>query len=86
MQEIPCHLMITTLLCFFVLCNISLIIINNMNISATLDTSFTAILTVNVKNGSIFSNIKSQVNAVNCTTFTNSPIEINGLKVLIYFY
>ena len=41
------------------LCNSSLIIINNMNISATVNTSFTAI--VNVKNDSKLSNVKVQL-------------------------
>ena len=64
----------------------SSIIIYNMNINATVNTSFTGIIVVNVQNRSKIINVKVQVNSHNCTTFNNHPKEINGLRVFIHHY
>ena len=42
---------------------------------------------MNVKDGSLV-NVKVQVitHTVNCTTFSNHPKEISGIKLFIYFY
>ena len=69
----------------FFLCNSSFIKIFNININATVNTSFTAILVVNVKNTSEMINVKVQVNS-HCTNLNKCPIEISGLKVLLCFY
>ena len=66
------------------LCNSSSVIYN-MNINATVNTSFAGITIVNVKDTSLV-NIKVQVNSLNCTTSNNHPIELNGLKVFVYSY
>ena len=56
-----------------------------MNINATVNTSFAGIIIMNVKDTSLV-NVKVQVNSLNCTTFNNHPIELNGLKVFVYSY
>ena len=66
--------------------NSSSVIIYNMKINATVNTSFTAILIVNIKNSSKVINVKVQVNSVNCTVFNNNPIEISGLKLFVYLF
>ena len=68
------------------LCNSSSIIIYNMKINATVNTSYTAILIVNVKDVSKVIDVKVQIYTVNCTTLNNHLAEINGLKVFVYFY
>ena len=62
-------------------------VIYNMNINATVNTSFTAFLIVNVKDSSLV-NVKVQVitHTDYCATFNNHPKEINGLKLFVYFY
>ena len=71
---------------FLLLYNCSSVIIYNMNINVTVNTSFTGILIMNVKDKSIMINVKVQVDIFNCPTFNNHPTEINGLKVLVHFY
>ena len=71
----------TTLL----LCNCSSVIIYTLNINATVNISFTAILIMNIKDSSLV-NVRVQVNSLNCTTFNNHSIEISGLKVFISLY
>ena len=66
------------------LCNSSFIICN-MNINVTVNTSFTAILTVNVKDSSLV-NVEVNINPLNCITYNKYPMEISGLKVFVYFY
>ena len=66
------------------LCNSSFINISNININATVNTSFTAIIIVNVKDTSKIINVKVQVTS-HCTKFNKPPIEISGLKVFLYF-
>ena len=56
-----------------------------MNINVTVNTSFTAILVVNIKDVSKMINVKVQINSHNCAIYKH-PIEINGFKVLIYLY
>ena len=67
--------------------NSSSVVIYNMNINATVNTSFTAFLIVNVKDSSLV-NVKVQVitHTDYCETFNNHPKEINGLKLFVYFY
>ena len=67
--------------------NSSFVIIYNMNINATVNTSFTAFLIVNGKDSSLV-NVKVQVtaHAVLCANFSSHPKEINGLKLFVYFY
>ena len=65
--------------------NSSSVIIYNININATVNTSFSAILIVNVRDGSLV-NVKVQVNPLHCANFNKHPTEINGLKVFICFY
>ena len=60
-------------------------VIHNMNINATVNASFTAILVVNVKH-TLLDNVEVQLNSLNCTTFNNQPIELSGLKVILYFF
>ena len=62
------------------------VIIYNININVTVNTSFTGIFVMNVKDKSTMTNVKVQVNAFNCSTFNDHPTEINGLKVLVYLY
>ena len=62
------------------------VIIYNMNINVTVNTTFTGILVVNVKDKSKMINVKVQLNIFNCPTFNDHPTEINGLKVLVHFY
>ena len=57
-----------------------------MNINVTVNTSFTGIIVVNVKDRSKIINVKVQVISHNCTTFNNHPIEINGLRVFVHYY
>ena len=56
-----------------------------MNINATVNKGFAGILIVNVKDTSLV-NVKVEVSSLNCTTFNNHPIELNGLKVFVYSY
>ena len=53
----------------------------NMNIIATVMTSFTAILVGNTQDDSKIINIKVQLNSFNCTTFNNHPMQISGLTI-----
>ena len=53
----------------------------NMNIIATVITSFTAILVGNTQDSSKIINIKVQLNSFNCTTFNNHPMQISGLTI-----
>ena len=57
-----------------------------MNINATVNTSFIAILTVNVKNSSKLIDVKVQVNTLNCTISSNYHTEMVGLKIIVYYY
>ena len=66
--------------------NSSSVIIYNMNINVTVNTSFTGILVMNVKDKSKMINVKVQVNIFNCPTFSNHPTEINGLRIVVHFY
>ena len=61
------------------------VIIYNMNINATINTSFIGILIVNVKKSEII-NVKVRLQTFNCSTFNNGLIEINGLRVIVHFY
>ena len=63
--------------------NSSSVVIYNMSINATINTSYTAILIVNVKDNSKIIDVKVRVN---CIIFNNHPTEISGLAVLVYFY
>ena len=69
-----------------ILYNSSSVIICNMNINVTVNNNFTAILIVNVKGNSEIIDVEAQVNTSNCTAFTHHQSEINGLKILVYFY
>ena len=66
--------------------NSSAVIIYKMNINATVSTSFTAILIVNIKDASKMIDVKVHIDLFNCTAFNNHPAEINGLKVCIFIY
>ena len=66
------------------LCNSSTVLYNVI-INATVNTSYTAILTVNVRDSSLI-NVKVLVGFLSCVTFSNYSIEISGLKVYVYFY
>ena len=66
------------------LCNSSTVL-HNITINTTTNTSYTAILSVNVKDSSMV-NVKVQITPLYCVNFSNYPIEINGLKVFVYFY
>ena len=65
--------------------NSSSVIIYNMNINTTVNTSFIGILIVNVKNSEII-NVKVRLQTFNCSTFNNGLKEINGLRVTVHFY
>ena len=66
------------------LCNSSTVLYNVI-INTTVNTSYTAILTVNVRDSSLV-NVTVQVGFLSCMTFSNYPTEISGLKVYVYFY
>ena len=66
--------------------NSSSVIIYNVNINATVNTSFIGILIVNVKDNSEIINVKVILKTFNCSTFNNHLIEINGLRVIVHFY
>ena len=66
--------------------NSSYVIIYNININATVNASFIGILIVNVKYQSKIINVNVRLRTFNCSTFNNDLIEINGLRVLVYFY
>ena len=66
--------------------NSSSVTICNMNINVTVNNNFTTILIVNIKGNSEIIDVKVQVNTFNCTAFSNHQLEINGLKILVYFY
>ena len=66
--------------------NSSSVIIYNMNINATINTSFIGILIVNVEGKSKIINAKVRLKTFNCSTFNNYLIEINGLRVIVHFY
>ena len=65
--------------------NSSSVRVYNMNINVTINTSFIAILVVNANDVKI-TDVKVQVNIINCATFSNDLTEINGLKVFVHFY
>ena len=65
--------------------NSSSVIIYNISINATVNTCFSAILIINVRDGSLV-DVKVQVNPLHCANFNKHPTEINGLKVFICFY
>ena len=56
-----------------------------MNINVTVNTSFSAILIMNIKDSSM-TNVKVQVNIANCIHYINCSVEICGLQVVIHFY
>ena len=64
----------------------SSVIIYDMNINATVNINFTAILAVNLKDKSKMFNVKVQVNTFNCILFINHSLEICGLKVVVHQY
>ena len=66
--------------------NSSSVILYNININATVNTSFTGVLIVNVKERSEITDVKVQVNFHNCKSFLHHPIEISGLKLIVCFY
>ena len=66
------------------LCNSSTVLYNVI-INASVNTSYTAILAVNVRDSSLI-NVKVLVGFLSCVTFSNYSIEISGLKVYVYFY
>ena len=66
--------------------NSSSVIIYNMNIIATVNTSFIGILIVNVKDQSKIINVKVRLKAFNCSTFNKHLIKINGIRVIVHFY
>ena len=66
--------------------NSSSVIIYNMSINATVNTSFIGILIVNVKDQSKIVNVEVTIKTFNCSTFNNDLIEYNGLKVIVHFY
>ena len=66
--------------------NSSSVIIYNMNINATVNTSFIGILIVNVEGNSEIINVKIRIEPFNCSTFNRDLIEINGLRVIVNFY
>ena len=61
------------------------VIICNINVNATVTSSFTGVLIMNIKDSSMV-NVKVQVNIVNCTPFINHSVEICGLQVIVHFY
>ena len=69
-----------------ILYNSSSVVIYNMNINATVNNNFTAILIVNVKGNSEITHVEVQLNTSNCTAFTYHQSEIHGLKIFVYFY
>ena len=65
--------------------NSNSIMIYNVNINVTINTSFIAIIIVNLK-GIKITNAKVHINIFNCAAFNKGPTEINGLKVFVHFY
>ena len=61
-------------------------VIYNMNINATVNTSFIGILIVNVKDQSKIINVNVRLQTFNCSTFNEHLIELNGLRVIVHFY
>ena len=59
--------------------NSSSVTIYNISITATIMTSFTAILSVNTQDDSKLINVKVQVISFNCTTVDSHPVQISGL-------
>ena len=64
----------------------SSVIVYNMNINAIVNTSFTSILIVNVKDKSEIINVKVRLKMFYCSTYNKHLIEINGLRVIVHFY
>ena len=68
------------------LCNSSFVVIYNINVNATVNSRFVAIVIVNIRDDSAMIDVKVQINSLNCTAFSNHPTEINGIKVSVQFY
>ena len=62
--------------------NSSSVTISDMDVIATVMTSFTAILVVNIQNTSKISNIKVYISSFNCIKY-NKPVRISG--ILVYY-